>query len=182
MQRCCWRSKRISIFLVVFLGYAYFKMIGDTFMLVNIGLISFSAVTQLAPSLLGAIYWKRGNTAGATAGIIGGFSIWFYTLLLPSFVKSGWIDSDMLEKGLFGIALLKPTELFGLTGLGHVEQHPLLEHAFQYRRLPLSSRYFLNRMKWRREQCRKFTEPFSADALSTDLGGDKTTFKTGHHH
>lgn len=110
--------KRISIFAIVFLGYAYFQIIGDTYSLVNIGLISFSAVAQLAPSLLGAMYWRRGNTAGAIAGIFGGFVVWTYTLLVPSFIMSGWWQSDLLEKGLFGLSILKPTELFGLTGLG----------------------------------------------------------------
>lgn len=154
--------KRISIFAVVFLGYAYFKIIGDTFMLVNIGLISFSAVTQLAPSLLGAIYWKRGNTAGATAGIIGGFTIWFYTLLLPSVVKSGWIDSDMLEKGLFGIALLKPTELFGLTGLDMWSNALFWSMLFNIGGYLLFS-ILLEQSEQEIEQCRKFTEPFSSE-------------------
>ncbi|PKN16142.1 MAG: stage II sporulation protein E [Deltaproteobacteria bacterium HGW-Deltaproteobacteria-23] len=154
--------KRISIFAVVFLGYVYFKIIGDTFMLVNIGLISFSAVTQLAPSLLGAIYWKRGNTAGATAGIIGGFIIWFYTLLLPSFVKSGWIESDMLEKGLFGIALLKPTELFGLTGLDMWSNSLFWSMLFNVGGYLLFS-ILLDKSERETEQCRKFTEPFSSE-------------------
>lgn len=154
--------KRISIFVVIFLGYVYFKIIGDTFMLVNIGLISFSAVTQLAPSLLGAIYWKRGNTAGATAGIIGGFAIWFYTLMLPSVVKSGWIESDMLEKGLFGIALLKPTELFGLTGLDMWSNSLFWSMLFNIGGYLLFSILF-EQSEREIEQCRKFTEAFSEE-------------------
>jgi len=154
--------KRISIFLIIFSGYIYFKMIGDTFMLVNIGLISFSAVIQLAPSLLGAIYWQRGNTAGATAGILGGFTIWFYTLLLPSFVKSGWLNSEILEKGLFGISLLKPTELFGLTGLDMWSNSLFWSMLFNIGGYLLFS-IVLNQNEIEREQCQKFTEPFSAE-------------------
>jgi len=52
--------KRVSIFLVVFLGYFYYRMVGDSFMLVNMGLISFSAVMQLLPALLGG---STGGTA-----------------------------------------------------------------------------------------------------------------------
>ncbi len=153
--------KRISIFLIIFAGYIYFKMIGDTFMLVNIGLISFSAVMQLAPSLLGAIYWQRGNTAGATAGIMGGFAVWFYTLLLPSFVKSGLVDSDILEQGLFGIALLKPTELFGLTGLDMWSNSLFWSMLFNIGGYLFFS-ILLDQNEVEIEQCRKFTKPFTA--------------------
>ncbi|MFA7060273.1 MAG: sodium:solute symporter family protein, partial [Pedobacter sp.] len=116
--------KRIVIFLVVFLGYIYQRIVGETYMLVNIGLISFAAVIQFGPALLGGLYWRRGNRTGAITGIFLGFVLWFYTLLLPSLIISGWWQSDILTKGPFGIGLLKPTELFGLTGLD------ILSHAF----------------------------------------------------
>ncbi|MBT0662751.1 SpoIIE family protein phosphatase [Geobacter pelophilus] len=108
--------KRCGIFLVVLLGYAYQQILGETYMLVNMGLISFAAAAQFGPALMGGLYWHRGNKAGAISGILLGFIIWFYTLLLPSFIKSGWWQTDMLEIGPFGISLLKPTELFGLAG------------------------------------------------------------------
>jgi len=155
--------KRVSIFLIIFSGYIYFKMIGDTFMLVNIGLISFSAVIQLAPSLIGALYWQRGNTAGATAGILGGFAIWFYTLLLPSFVKSGWLNPEILEKGLFGLSLLKPTELFGLTGLDMWSNSLFWSMLFNIGGYLFFS-IILDQNEIEREQCQKFTEPYTAES------------------
>lgn len=158
--------KRMSIFLVVFLGYAYFQIIGDTFMLVNIGLISFSAVAQLAPPVIGAMYWKRGNAAGAIAGILGGFFVWFYTLLLPSFIKSGWIDTDLLEKGLFGLSILKPTELFGLTGLGMWSNTLFWSMFFNIGSYLLFS-ILLEQNEIEREQCVKFVSPYS-DGMHTD--------------
>ena len=109
--------KRFGIVLVVMLGFSYYRIIGDSFTLVNMGLISFSAAAQFMPAMLGGLYWKRGNKAGAISGILFGFLIWLYTLLLPSFSKSGWIPETLLSNGPFGIALLKPTELFGLTGM-----------------------------------------------------------------
>jgi sigma-B regulation protein RsbU (phosphoserine phosphatase) len=108
--------KRFGIFLVIFLGYIYYRIVGETYMLSNMGLISFAAAAQFGPSLLGGLYWRRGNRSGAITGLIFGFLIWFYTLLLPSFVKSGWWQSGLLENGPFGMEFLKPTELFGLTG------------------------------------------------------------------
>jgi len=109
--------KRLGIFLVIFMGYFYYRIVGDSFMLVNMGMISFSAASQFLPAMLGGLYWRRGNKAGAITGILLGFLTWFYTLLLPSFSHSGWIGSDLLASGPFGIALLKPTQLFGLSGM-----------------------------------------------------------------
>lgn len=108
--------KRLGILAVVFLGYFYFKVIGDSYALVNIGLISFTAATQFAPAVLGALYWRRANRKAAIGGIGAGFLLWAYTLLIPSFVRSGWLSSDILQHGMFGISLFKPLELFGLRG------------------------------------------------------------------
>lgn len=109
--------KRFGIVLVVLLGYAYFEIIGDSYTLVSTGLISFAAAAQFMPAMLGGLYWKRGNKAGAISGTLLGFLVWLYTLLLPSFIKSGWIPESLLSRGPYDIALLKPTELFGLTGM-----------------------------------------------------------------
>ncbi len=109
--------KRFGIFLVIMMGYYYHRIVGDSYMLVNMGLISFSAAAQFMPAMLGGLYWRRGNKAGAIGGILLGFMIWFYTLLLPSFSKSGWLPTDLLTEGPFGITLLRPTALFGLSGM-----------------------------------------------------------------
>ena len=72
---------------------------------------------QFVPAIIGGIYWKGATKAGALAGLAGGFLIWIYTLLLPSFARSGWIAQSFVETVPFGIALLKPYALFGLEGL-----------------------------------------------------------------
>ncbi len=108
--------KRLGIVAVIFLGYLYYRIIGDSVALVNIGLISFIAATQFAPAMIGGLYWRRATLKGAAVGLTLGFIIWFYTLLIPSFVRSGWLESDILEQGLFGLNVLRPLELFGLTG------------------------------------------------------------------
>ena len=66
------------------------------------------------------MYWKQGTRAGALAGLLAGFVVWAYTLLLPSFARSGWIDSGFVEHGLFGIELLRARALFGLQGLDEI--------------------------------------------------------------
>jgi len=108
--------KRLCIVLVIFLGYTYFQLLGESAALVNIGLISFVAATQFAPSVIGGLYWRRATFRGASAGLILGFVTWFYTLLIPSFVEAGWLSQSIIDQGLFGLQILKPDELFGLGG------------------------------------------------------------------
>lgn len=108
--------KRVGIFAVVFLGYLYYRFLGESSALVNIGLISFMAAAQFAPPFIGGLYWRRATRRGAATGLLLGFILWFYTLLLPSFINAGWLHQSILDEGLFGIALLKPLALFGLTG------------------------------------------------------------------
>ena len=119
------RVRRIVIVVLLLLGYLYFRIAGEAYALVSIGLISFAAVAQFAPALLGGMYWKGGTRAGALAGLSAGFALWAWTLLLPSIAKSGWLDSGFLADGPFGIALLKPEQLLGLTGLDSLT-HALL--------------------------------------------------------
>ncbi|MBC9070991.1 histidine kinase [Thauera sp. CAU 1555] len=112
--------RRGAILVVLLLGYLYFRLAGEAYALVSIGLISFAAVAQFAPAMLGGMYWRGGTRDGALAGLAAGFLLWAYTLLLPSFAKSGWLDPGFLEHGLFGLAWLKPEQLFGLQGLDNI--------------------------------------------------------------
>ena len=112
--------RRGAIILILMLGYIYFKLAGEAYALVSIGLISFAAAAQFAPAILGGIFWKGGTRAGALCGLLAGFGVWLYTLLLPALARSGWLPLSLLENGPFGIALLKPLELFGLTGLDQI--------------------------------------------------------------
>ena len=109
--------RRAAIVVVLLLGYVYYHLAGEAYALVSIGLISFAAVAQFAPAMLGGMYWKGGTREGALAGLLGGFGLWVYTLMLPSIAKSGWWQTDFITDGLFGMALLRPEQLLGLGGL-----------------------------------------------------------------
>jgi Na+/proline symporter/signal transduction histidine kinase len=106
--------RRAAIVGLLLLGYLYFRLAGEAYALVSIGLISFAAVAQFAPALLAGMYWKGGTRAGALAGLGAGFALWTYTLMLPSIAKSGWLDRGFLDQGLFGLGWLRPEQLFGL--------------------------------------------------------------------
>jgi len=112
--------RRGAIVLILLLGYLYFKIAGEAYALVSIGLISFAAVAQFAPAALGGLFWKGGTRRGALAGLTAGFAVWCYTLLLPAFARSAWLPIGFLEHGPFGIELLKPVALFGVGGLDQI--------------------------------------------------------------
>ncbi|MFG1343260.1 ATP-binding protein [Xanthobacter autotrophicus DSM 431] len=112
--------RRVAILGVLLLGYLYFQVAGEAYALVSIGLISFAAVAQFAPALFGGLYWRGATRLGALGGLVGGFLVWTYTLMLPSVAKSGWISDAFLTRGPFGITALAPEQLFGLVGLDNL--------------------------------------------------------------
>jgi Na+/proline symporter/nitrogen-specific signal transduction histidine kinase len=114
--------RRVSIALVLMLGYAFFHTIGEFYALVSIGLISFAAVAQFAPAMLGGIFWKGGTRAGAISGLMAGFLVWAYTLFMPYLVQPGLIPLSFVTTGPFGIELLKPHNLLGLKHLSPISQ------------------------------------------------------------
>jgi PAS domain S-box-containing protein len=109
--------KRLVILGLVFLGYVFAVSIGEFYSLVDIGLKSFEAVTIFAPALLLGLIWKGGNRKGAIAGILAGFSVWIYTLLIPAMTRAGIIEKGGFMEGVFSSTFLNPTALFGLHGI-----------------------------------------------------------------
>ena len=109
--------RRGTIITVLLLGYLYARLIGESYALVTIGLVSFAAAAQFCPAIIGGIFWKGASRAGAAVGLSAGFLVWTYTLLLPSFARSGWLPAAFVQEGAFGFDLLKPYQLFGLSGL-----------------------------------------------------------------
>ncbi|UOQ68172.1 ATP-binding protein [Hymenobacter volaticus] len=66
------------------------------------------------------LYWKGGNRQGATAGILAGFVVWFFTLVVPTMVGPNMLSETLLSNGLFGWQWLRPFALFGLEGLDYL--------------------------------------------------------------
>ena len=121
--------RRVAIVVLLLLGYLYFRAAGGAYALVSIGLISFAAVAQFAPALIGGLYWKGATRRGALAGISAGVLVWAYTLLVPSIARSGWFPLGFIDEGPFGLWLLRPYALLGLEGLDPLA-HSLFWSAF----------------------------------------------------
>ncbi|AFL74061.1 sensor histidine kinase [Thiocystis violascens] len=112
--------RRGAIVLILLLGYLYYHFAGEAYALVSIGLISFVAVAQFAPAVIGGLYWRGGTREGALAGLLAGFLVWIYTLLLPSFARSDWLPPAFMDSGPGGMDLLAPLALFGLVGWNEI--------------------------------------------------------------
>lgn len=110
--------KRIVILGVVYLGYVFATSIGEFYSLVEIGLKSFAAVSLFAPAFFLGLYWKRGTRKGAIAGLIAGFGVWLYTLLLPALIRAGIVKEVGIIGMMTGSEILSPDSLFGIEELG----------------------------------------------------------------
>jgi len=108
------RVRRASIFFIIILAFAYYRIAGEGQALASIGLISFAAVAQLAPSIFGAIFWQKASRLGALSGVLLGFFIWAYTLLLPTFSENTWLPIEFITEGPWKLGFLAPHALFGI--------------------------------------------------------------------
>ena len=117
IRRFLLTSRRISICVILLLGFVYFRLSGASGQLASIGLISFAGVVQVLPCLIGGLFWRRANADGAVAGLVSGAALWAYTLFLPSFAGGFVVSQDVIAHGPFGWSLLRPQALFGLEGI-----------------------------------------------------------------
>ncbi|SFI91761.1 ATP-binding protein [Celeribacter neptunius] len=120
VRRVVLYARRLSIFGVLALGYLYFHFSGGSEALASIGMISFTGVAQVLPAMLGGIFWRGATRVGAILGVVVGFIFWAYTMFLPSFGAAAGFTPMLMEQGPFGLALLRPQALFGVTGVDPV--------------------------------------------------------------
>ncbi|RGP36897.1 ATP-binding protein [Pseudotabrizicola alkalilacus] len=125
VRRLVLLSRRISIGVVLGLGYAYYRMSGGSTALAAIGLIAFVGVAQFLPAMVFGIFWRGATRIGAALGMTVGFVVWAYTLFLPSFGADAVIPAMVFIDGPWGIGWLRPRALFGVSTMD-----PLLHALF----------------------------------------------------
>lgn len=83
-RRLLW-LRRALIAVIIVAGHAVYLGLRDRAELADLGLVSFVAVAQLAPGLVGVLWWPRATAAGALAGLALGAGLWAAILLAPLF-------------------------------------------------------------------------------------------------
>ena len=108
--------RRIAIVVTMALAYAYSRLFTGPGTLTQIGLLSFTAVAQFAPGIVGGVFWRAGRYPGVVAGLVLGTATWAYTLLLPELFAT-YGSPEFATAGPLGIGWLSPYGLFGLADL-----------------------------------------------------------------
>ena len=166
--------RRVAIVLILLLGYLYHALIGDSYSLVTIGLVSFAAASQFAPAMLIGMYWRGATRRGAALGLIAGTLIWAWTLLIPGFAQSGWVDDTFLTLGPFGLEWLRPYALFGLEDWD-IYSHSLLWSLTANVGLLVGISLFTRQSPLEQTQAALFTEAMHPGLMETSLWHGQTT-------
>ena len=93
-------GRRLLIGMIIFAGYIFYQLLEHNQGLVQLGLISFVAVAQFLPGIIGLLYWRRATRQGFIAGLLGGISVWVVTLLLPLLETSGFMSTGLDVPGM----------------------------------------------------------------------------------
>ncbi len=145
LLQCRW----IALAALVLAGYLFQTLVGRYFILVDIGVLSFAAVLQFAPAIIGGLFWKKGNVAGALLGMGSGFLLWCHTLILPTLVQGGLLHESLLLDGPFGLAMLRPEHLLGVTALDPMSHGVMWSMLFNVGLYVLGSLYFTQQQEER---------------------------------
>jgi len=76
--------RRAAVVVILVAAYIYHTWIAGYLPLASMGMISFCAVANFAPALLLGLYWRGAHRHGVIIGLLAGFAVWFYALVLPS--------------------------------------------------------------------------------------------------
>ncbi|WP_281556782.1 PAS domain-containing hybrid sensor histidine kinase/response regulator [Thalassomonas sp. RHCl1] len=106
--------RRLAIVAILCLGLFFERLISQQDTLASLGLLSFVLMAQLAPLILGALYWRKATKNAALTALAVGSLLWGYTLLLPGLFGDSPFMAHWLEHGPWGINWLAPQSLFSL--------------------------------------------------------------------
>ncbi|SMS01467.1 Non-motile and phage-resistance protein [Vibrio mangrovi] len=109
-SRLLLRIRRGLILLLLACAWGFYRVLDAIPSLSAIGFLSFAAIAQFAPALIGGIYWRDGNKKGVYVGLAIGFSLWLITLMVQTHLLAGDAQTNPL------IWLISPPDM--IAGLG----------------------------------------------------------------
>ena len=116
LSRLLLTFRRAAIALVLLLSFLFERFVSQQSHLATLGLLAFVLLAQVSPAVIGALYWRKASSIAALSGLIVGGLLWVYTLFIPMVFP----DSALVKHGMFNLAWLKPTSLFGFSYLDDV--------------------------------------------------------------
>ncbi|WP_252177497.1 ATP-binding protein [Endozoicomonas sp. 4G] len=91
------RFKRCIILALMAGSYGFYRILEAEHALYNLGAIAYVGALQLLPGALCVLYWPKANHKGFIAGLIGGTTFWFFTMMLPQIIDFSPHSSTMDE-------------------------------------------------------------------------------------
>ncbi len=88
--------RRALILVLLFAAWGFYQVLDNIPSLSAIGLLSFAAIAQFSPALLGGIYWREGNRNGVYAGLLGGVAVWVITMMTQTGMLAGSAETNVL--------------------------------------------------------------------------------------
>ena len=76
-------TRRALIASIILASYIIYRVMEGRHSLSDLGFLTFVATTQFAPGMVGVLFWSKANRYGFITGLLSGFSIWIFLLLLP---------------------------------------------------------------------------------------------------
>lgn len=88
--------RRIIIGLLLLAAWGFYQVLDQVSSLSVMGLLSFAAIAQFAPAVLGGLYWRQGNKQGVYVGLTLGFLVWLATLMQQTNMFAGSENTNFL--------------------------------------------------------------------------------------
>lgn len=114
-------ARRVMIAAIIAAGFVFYVTLEHSEGLVAWGMISFLAMAQFVPGVVGVLYWPRATRAGLIAGLLGGGTVWGLAVLLPALTPVGSV-----RIGDYVIPQAAGADLYGTVGFWSVAINAVL--------------------------------------------------------
>lgn len=89
-------TKRVLIAAIILGAYLFYFFLDNRNTLTELGMLAFVGTMQFVPGLIGLLFWPVANRIGFLAGLVTGFTVWFFALLLPTITDLPGISLPLL--------------------------------------------------------------------------------------
>ena len=96
-------GRRMLITAIIMISYLFYLFMERSTGLVELGLISFVAVAQFLPGMIGVLFWPHATRSGFVAGLLAGALVWYFALVEPLLFNSGLLATRLDLVRLLGL-------------------------------------------------------------------------------